>query len=158
MAPEILLEKDFDEKVDIYSFGIMIWELYEQTQPYKDTFSSMDELVDAIGLAGERPPISKSTPPTIKKLMQDCWNLEPTKRPSFDTIISQYFPPILVEATILDPLGATFWKQHFLNKVGRKNNFFHKQKTHLVLIFRNKFHGMNFFKLLQPTFIYPNRC
>jgi serine/threonine protein kinase len=45
-APEILLEKDFDEKVDVYSFGIVMWEMVTRLEPYEGRFHNFDELID----------------------------------------------------------------------------------------------------------------
>ena len=38
MAPEILLGKQFNEKADIYSFGIILWQIYTRKEPFAVTF------------------------------------------------------------------------------------------------------------------------
>jgi serine/threonine protein kinase len=42
MAPEMLLGQPFDEKADIYSFGIVLWELYTGEEPYKGKYRSLE--------------------------------------------------------------------------------------------------------------------
>jgi serine/threonine protein kinase len=42
MAPEMLLDLGYDEKADVYSFGIVLSELYTQDEPYKGIFRSFE--------------------------------------------------------------------------------------------------------------------
>ncbi len=43
MAPEVLLNKEYDESADLYSFGIVLWELLTGEDPFPniDTYSVM---------------------------------------------------------------------------------------------------------------------
>jgi len=63
---------------------------------------------------GERPPIPKNCLPSLRSLLEDCWQKDPNKRPDF-TDINQRLNNILVEAAIVEADGQAFWKEKFLS-------------------------------------------
>jgi len=85
-APEILQGDKFStEKVDVYSFGIICWELFSEAIPFEDMhgFQLLKPIIE-----GLRPPVSKlnDTPQMVKDLMQQCCLQNPQTRPSMATI------------------------------------------------------------------------
>jgi serine/threonine protein kinase len=56
MAPEVLTGLPLDEKADVYSYGIVLWELFTQTEPYED-HTQYKGFVKAVCQLNERPPI-----------------------------------------------------------------------------------------------------
>lgn len=87
-APELLATSSktrYSVKIDVYSFGMVLWELWERKRPYDDLTSRFD-IMDAIR-SGQRPPISANCPPSYKSLIQRCWQAEPTRRPMFQYIV-----------------------------------------------------------------------
>eukprot|EP00026_Physarum_polycephalum_P011583 Phypoly_transcript_11818.p1 GENE.Phypoly_transcript_11818~~Phypoly_transcript_11818.p1 ORF type:complete len:376 (+),score=64.81 Phypoly_transcript_11818:141-1130(+) len=84
-APEIFEGGNYTEKCDIYSFGIVLWELCACKKPW--TGSHNMRVVGQV-LAGSRPPLSDlfDAPADIVKLMQECWAPNPADRPSFKVI------------------------------------------------------------------------
>jgi serine/threonine protein kinase len=87
-APEILTASNrtrYSVKVDVYSFGMVLWELWEKKRPF-DEYSSRFDIIDAVR-AGKRPPISENCPPTFKSLIQRCWQAEPSRRPTMNYIV-----------------------------------------------------------------------
>lgn len=87
-APELLTSSNktrYSVKVDVYSFGLVLWELWERKRPYDDLYSRFD-IIDAIR-AGRRPPISPSCPPALRSLIQRCWHGQPARRPTFSYIV-----------------------------------------------------------------------
>lgn len=56
MAPEVLTGQPLDEKADVYSYGIVLWELFTQTEPYED-HNQYKAFVKAVCQFNERPPI-----------------------------------------------------------------------------------------------------
>jgi hypothetical protein len=93
MAPEMIRHERYTEKVDIYSFGITIWEFFSGEIPY----ASMTPIQAAFAVAdkGVRPPLksrpeSKTAwrvPPQWAFLMEQCWKERYAERPSFETIV-----------------------------------------------------------------------
>ena len=47
MAPEVLLNKEYDESADLYSFGIVLWELLTQEDPFPN-IQSLPEMLDQV--------------------------------------------------------------------------------------------------------------
>ena len=89
MAPEILLSNPYyDEKVDVYSFGILLWELLTSQQPYKGEDPNKFPILCIE--KNLRPIIPENTPIKLKKLIENCWNRDPEIRPSFQQIISLF--------------------------------------------------------------------
>eukprot|EP01117_Protostelium_nocturnum_P009566 TRINITY_DN3411_c0_g2_i2.p1 TRINITY_DN3411_c0_g2~~TRINITY_DN3411_c0_g2_i2.p1 ORF type:complete len:714 (-),score=214.05 TRINITY_DN3411_c0_g2_i2:702-2843(-) len=86
-APEILRNEHYTEKVDIYSFGIVLWECVTMEDPYLGM--APYQVVLAVGTKGMRPTIPSDCPPHWASLMRDCWQEIPESRPSFDEVIQR---------------------------------------------------------------------
>lgn len=88
MAPELLSGKSnmVSEKIDVYSFGIVMWELLTGEEPYSDMRAA--EIIGGIVNDSLRPQIPSWCDPEWKGLMESCWSSDPAERPSF-TDISQ---------------------------------------------------------------------
>ena len=89
MAPEVIQSKPYNERVDSFAFGIIIFEITSRTVPYSDLQLNPLELAKAV-TEGLRPDISKVDPechPTVIDVMLKCWSAMPFDRPSFDSIL-----------------------------------------------------------------------
>ena len=86
MAPESLMRKEFSPATDVWSFGIVMWEMYNpKGKPYK----GMNNTQVAVNVnQGVRLPIPEAYPPTVISIMKACWQHSPSKRPSFLLISS----------------------------------------------------------------------
>ncbi|KAG6767696.1 hypothetical protein POTOM_028910 [Populus tomentosa] len=90
MAPEIYKDEIFDRSVDAYSFGVLLYEMLEGVQPFYP--KSSGEAVKLMCLENQRPPFkikSRSYPPDLRKLIDECWLSEPGGRPTFSEIITR---------------------------------------------------------------------
>ncbi|KAJ7566286.1 hypothetical protein O6H91_02G095700 [Diphasiastrum complanatum] len=88
MAPELFRLEAHDRKVDVFSFGLILQEMIEGSPPLVD--QSPEEAAAAYAHRDLRPPFkvkSKYYPTGLKELIEECWDKDPKKRPSFAKII-----------------------------------------------------------------------
>ncbi|XP_037909618.1 tyrosine-protein kinase Fer isoform X1 [Hermetia illucens] len=92
-APEALNFGKYTSLCDVWSYGILMWEIFSKgNTPYSGmSNSSARERIDA----GYRMPAPENTPPEMYRLMLKCWSAEPESRPHFDEIYT------VVEALML---------------------------------------------------------
>ncbi|XP_059312162.1 serine/threonine-protein kinase EDR1 isoform X1 [Lycium ferocissimum] len=81
MAPEVLRNEPSNEKCDIYSFGVILWELATLRLPW----SGMNpmQVVGAVGFQNKRLEIPKELDPIVARIIWECWQTDPNLRPSF---------------------------------------------------------------------------
>ncbi|XP_021654048.2 serine/threonine-protein kinase STY8 isoform X2 [Hevea brasiliensis] len=83
MAPEVINHQPYDQKADIFSFAIVLWELVTAKVPY----DTMTPLQAALGVRqGLRPELPQDAHPKLLDLMQRCWKTTPANRPPFSEI------------------------------------------------------------------------
>lgn len=87
MAPEVALGLPYTEKADVYSFGILLWQMARDKVPFKGM--SRDNFTKDVVKGGERPKLDKHWPEQFSSLLTDCWHKDHLKRPSFETVINQ---------------------------------------------------------------------
>ncbi|XP_021926576.1 mitogen-activated protein kinase kinase kinase 13 isoform X3 [Zootermopsis nevadensis] len=85
MAPEIIRSEPYSEKVDIWSYGVVLWELLTCETPYKDVGSSA--IMYGVGSYSLHLPIPSTCPEGFRLLVKQCWNAKPRNRPSFKNIL-----------------------------------------------------------------------
>lgn len=101
MAPEVIRGGHYSEKVDVFSYGIMLYELFSGcllasrvTMGMPDgTLAGEGRLAEYAEqvAAGHREEMPAYWPQPIKKLIADCWAQDPSKRPSFARILDQLY-------------------------------------------------------------------
>ncbi|KAJ6435157.1 hypothetical protein OIU84_000391 [Salix udensis] len=99
MAPEVLRNEPANEKCDIYSFGVILWELATCQIPWKGL--NPMQVVGAVGFQNRHLEIPEYIDPAIAQIIRDCWQLEPNLRPSFAQLIFRlrHVQHLLVETT-----------------------------------------------------------
>mmetsp|Transcript_560 Transcript_560/g.1284 ORF Transcript_560/g.1284 Transcript_560/m.1284 type:complete len:1538 (-) Transcript_560:24-4637(-) len=103
LAPEILQKKNYNEKVDVYSFGVIMWELLTQEMFFGD-ITFMAQMEDRI-IKGERPPIPEPESPIDEKygaLIRGAWSDDPEVRPPFlqlRNLLMEIAPDVLKDQT-----------------------------------------------------------
>uniref|UniRef100_A0A8C9R796 Mitogen-activated protein kinase kinase kinase n=1 Tax=Scleropages formosus TaxID=113540 RepID=A0A8C9R796_SCLFO len=87
MAPEVIKLSLFSKSSDVWSFGVLLWELLTGEVPYRE----IDALAVAYGVAMNKLtlPIPSTCPEPFARLLEECWRPNPHSRPSFGTILSQ---------------------------------------------------------------------
>ncbi|GFT70017.1 mitogen-activated protein kinase kinase kinase 12 [Nephila pilipes] len=85
MAPEVIRHDPCSEKVDIWSFGVVLWELLTREVPYKDVDSSA--IIWGVGNNSLHLPVPDSIPEAFRILLKQCWSSKPRNRPSFHHIL-----------------------------------------------------------------------
>ena len=80
MAPEIAREEAYNELIDVYSMGIMLWEMIAEEKAFDGYSLDMHEIL--IVQIGNRPDIDPSWPEPIRIIIQSCWSHDYKQRPS----------------------------------------------------------------------------
>ncbi|PKK63255.1 kinase-like protein [Rhizophagus irregularis] len=80
IAPELLKNKPYTMASDIYSFGMIMWELIVGKAPFADRAHD-EELATEICRKGLRPEIPSDIPECFINLLRQCWDSNPFKRP-----------------------------------------------------------------------------
>jgi serine/threonine protein kinase len=111
MAPEVMLSLELDEKTDVYSFGIVAWEVLTGGNPFAE-YDDYDIFKEAICVKGVRPPIPDSLHPLLCDLLRSCWATSPKDRPSFERIL-RHLQRCMVDCMIGESAGRKFWHRNF---------------------------------------------
>src|SRR5215213_3772405 len=86
IAPEVIVGKETTFASDIYSIGMLMWEISSGQPPFinKHNYDLAIKIIN-----GMRPKIIPGTPLAYKELMEQCWDADPTKRPDIETLLGK---------------------------------------------------------------------
>jgi len=86
MAPEVMKGEEFTEFADVYSFGVILWEILSEHIPFAGY-----SLMQIIGTVGYDDGFTMQLPqggnPLISQIMRDCLKRSPSTRPLFTDIV-----------------------------------------------------------------------
>ncbi|KAJ8291213.1 hypothetical protein GJAV_G00022680 [Gymnothorax javanicus] len=97
MAPEVFEGSNYSEKCDVFSWGIILWEVITRKKPFDEIGGPAFRIMWAVH-NGTRPPLIKDLPKPIESLMTRCWSKDPSQRPAMEEIVKimshlmKYFP------------------------------------------------------------------
>ncbi|XP_022098174.1 mitogen-activated protein kinase kinase kinase 7-like isoform X6 [Acanthaster planci] len=86
MAPEVFEGSNYSEKCDVFSWGIILWEVISRRKPFDEIGGPAFRIMWAVH-QGTRPPMIRSIPKPLEKLMTRCWAKEPRRRPSMEEVV-----------------------------------------------------------------------
>jgi serine/threonine protein kinase len=96
MAPELYDELPFDFKVDVYAFGVMVYEVL--TLEVAFGAGTTDLAISGKVLEGKRPELPASLPEIFRDLIGMCWAQQPEERPDFNEIVMMLGKEDVLEA------------------------------------------------------------
>jgi len=100
-APEVIQSQSFSTASDVFSFGTTLWELFSYAQVPFHTCSP-SQAAERI-LKGNMLPQPAHCPTSIFRLIQQCWELDISSRPTFVEIFSVLNQPIEFPAIVIEP-------------------------------------------------------
>ncbi|RLN54522.1 hypothetical protein BBJ28_00003259 [Nothophytophthora sp. Chile5] len=118
IAPEVLLGKDYDERADIFSFGVVLSELDTDDYPYwnsgtipaqndaEERRTQEQAILEKVALGSLRPTFYNDCPPGVLALAANCLEGRPDNRPSASGVVLA-IKDLLHQAKFEDPQQHT---------------------------------------------------
>ncbi|MCE8163376.1 MAG: protein kinase [Candidatus Moeniiplasma glomeromycotorum] len=120
MAPEVIREQEYSEQSDIYSLGMVIWEIATKcTKPFKEVDNDFSVMFK-VAHENKKETIPQDTPENIQFIIKQCWKDNPNKR------------------IILENILKTINKTTNQNTASEESDLITKTKRQLSLVSQNK--------------------
>ena len=79
MSPEVAKGEPYNQRCDVYSFTVLLWQMLALRTPY-NRYRSIDHLIDGIFEWNERPKIHKRWPQSVQQILKGGWNADQFQR------------------------------------------------------------------------------
>lgn len=84
MAPEVIRSEPYSYPIDVWSYGVVLWEILTSDEPYKNLDSSA--VVWAVGNNSFKLPVPSNFPGGFSRILDGCWKANPTERLTFQQV------------------------------------------------------------------------
>ncbi|ELR24201.1 serine/threonine protein kinase [Acanthamoeba castellanii str. Neff] len=84
-APEVIRGDKYDERADVFSFGVVMWQVLTRREPYAGR-NFMNVSLDV--LEGKRPQLPADCPAELRKVMKKCWHAAADRRPTMERVLA----------------------------------------------------------------------
>ncbi len=85
MAPEVFVGKPYNHKVDVYSFGLLLWQICQLKKPFEQFDYYMME--NRVARRNERPPLNAKWSSSLQDEMIRCWSPKIEERPECNDVL-----------------------------------------------------------------------
>lgn len=85
MSPEVATSSPYNEKAEVFSFAIILWQLAAHERPFRRMSAAQHS--QRVCRDGERPKLKRSWPSELRTLLTDMWQHEPRARPSMTEVV-----------------------------------------------------------------------
>ena len=105
MAPEVAMQLPYSEKVDVYSFGIIMWQMARDRIPFHGM--CRQEFKRFVIEEGRRLKLDSTWSPRFMDLLEICWHKNSFERPSF-RFISSEIDQLIMDASMRAQTKSTW--------------------------------------------------
>lgn len=115
MAPEVIRHRPYTEKCDVFSYAVVLYELFSKEVPFRE----LTPVQAAIAVTeGQRPKIPAICKPEVAAMIKLCWDKDPEKRPPFTDIFVVMNQHAQAESQSLEKQKASIFGSMFTAKEG----------------------------------------
>ena len=118
IAPEVLHTRKFTQASDIYSFGIIMYQIANGEPPFRN-WSSDDKCLAIRICDGLRPEMPDSAPEAYKKLAERCCDADPNKRPKDGQVLYDIIYSLIGEIKGDDSVWNTIYHNENIRPLSR---------------------------------------
>jgi serine/threonine protein kinase len=112
MSPEVALGQGCCFGSDVYSYGIVLWELLTLEKPFEKIRTSA-EFKEKVARQGHRPPTRSIHTASLRNLLKDCWAASSLRRPNFTEVCKVLDAEIVAAPSILQLTKPATMREHF---------------------------------------------
>jgi serine/threonine protein kinase len=84
MAPEVASGLPYDEKCDVFSFAVLLWEMLALQSPFR-SYTKREYMFRVVEMQ-ERPWVQHRWPDLVKRLLREAWDDDPRRRPDMKRV------------------------------------------------------------------------